>query len=188
MITRKDDSRRSTNSYPAGRFKGLCSLIDEQSRKLLTFHYPAVCTNEGRSNDTCLSKQLGIDTYLKLSSTALQPIHLLMIAFRTFLSIVPQFTNSLPNRPQLRVIRMRFKLSFVCETQHLIVHSGRITNAKDIDTTVDKLLTNPVYSHITLRTNHHLTLSHQCFVDRFDQCCCLTRSRWTMNYRHILCP
>ena len=99
MITRKDDSRCPTNGYPTGRFKGLCSLIDKQSRKLLTFHYPAVCTNKGRSNDTCLSKQFCIDTYFKLSGTALQSIHLLMIAFRTFLSVVPQFSNSLSNRP-----------------------------------------------------------------------------------------
>ena len=116
MITRKDDSRCSTNGYPAGCFKGLCSLIDEQSGELLTLHYPIVSTNEGGSNDTCLSKQLGIDAYLKLRSTALQSVHLLMIAFRTFLSVVPQFSNSLPNRPQLWVVWMRFKLPFVCKT------------------------------------------------------------------------
>ena len=83
---------------------------------------------------------------------------------------------------------MCFELPFISKSEHFIVYTCWITYAQHIDSTVNKLLTYPVYSHITLCTDHHLALSHQCFVDGFNQRCGLSCTWRTMNHSHILCP
>ena len=35
---------------------------------------------------------------------------------------------------------MRLELPFVCETEHLVIHTGRIADAQDIDAPVDEFL------------------------------------------------
>ena len=83
---------------------------------------------------------------------------------------------------------MCLELPFVCETEHLVIHTGRIADAQDIDAPVDEFFRDPVYCHIALCTDQHLALPHQCLIDGFDQCRRLSCSRRTVDDRHILRP
>ena len=51
---------------------------------------------------------------------------------------------------------MSFKAAFIRERKHLVIYSGRITNAQNIHTTVYEFFTDPVDSCITLGANQYL--------------------------------
>ena len=83
---------------------------------------------------------------------------------------------------------MSLKAPFVCEGEHLVVHTGGIADAEDVYATVDKLLRYPVHSHIALCTYKHLTLTSQGLEDGFHERSGLTGSRRTMHHGYVLCP
>ena len=54
---------------------------------------------------------------------------------------------------------MRLKELFVGEPQHLVIDPCGVTDAQHTDAAVHKLLTDPVYRHVALRTDHDLCLA-----------------------------
>jgi len=80
------------------------------------------------------------------------------------------------------------KPALISKTQHFVVHTARIADAQHADAAVNKLFRYPVYGHIALRANQHLTLTHQRFVDGFYQGGGLSRTRRSVHHGHILGP
>ena len=76
---------------------------------------------------------------------------------------------------------MTFEPPFVSERQHLVIYPCRISDTQHRHAPVYKLLTNPVDSRITLCADQHLRLAVQRFINRFDQCRRLSRSRWAVD-------
>ena len=83
---------------------------------------------------------------------------------------------------------MGLETPLIGEAQHLIVHPSGVSDPQNVDTPIHKFLTNPVYSHITLRANEHLTLAHQRLIDSFYQCRGLAGARRSVDDSHVLSP
>ena len=83
---------------------------------------------------------------------------------------------------------MTLETALVGEAQHLVVHTGRVSDTEHVDASIHQFFRNPVHRHIALCTHQHLTLSHQGFVDGFHQSCGLSGSRRSVNNRHVLSP
>ena len=82
---------------------------------------------------------------------------------------------------------MGLETALIGEREHLVVDTGGIADAEHVDATVYELLGNPVDSHVTLRTDQHLTLPPQRLIDGLHEGRCLTRAWRTVNHRHVLC-
>ena len=188
MVAGKNDTRHTPDGYPAGCLQCLGSLVDEQRAELHSVQYVACRAYKRAGYDARLAEQLLSDANLQFRGTALQTVHLLMIALRTALALAAQLAYRLAYAPQLRIVGMRLEPPFVCERQHFVVHPRRIAYAQHVDAAVDEFLRNPVYCHIALRAHHHLALAHQRFVYRLDQRGGLSRSRRAVYHHHILCP
>ena len=78
-----------------------------------------------------------------------------------------EFTNGFPDAPELGIVRMAFKASFVSEGKHLVIDAGGVSDAEDGYTTVDQLFADPGYCHITLSADQYLILTMQGFVNGF---------------------
>ena len=83
---------------------------------------------------------------------------------------------------------MTLETALVGEAQHLVVHTGRVSDTEHVDASIHQFFRNPVHRHIALCTHQHLTLSHQGFVDGFYQGCSLSGSRRSVNDGNILRP
>ena len=99
-----------------------------------------------------------------------------------------EFPDGLTDRPEQFIVGMGLEASLIGKGEHLVVDTGGIADTKDVDTTVYEFLRNPVDGHVTLRTDQHLTLPSQRFIDGFDKRSGLARSRRTMHNGHILRP
>ena len=71
---------------------------------------------------------------------------------------------------------MGLEAPLVGEREHLVVHTGRIADAEDVQAAVDQLLGNPVDGHVALGAYQHLRLAAQRLVDGFDEGCRLARA------------
>ena len=186
MVASKHNLASTTYGYPTGCLKSLCSLIDEQCAKLHAIKQSVGTAYKGTGYDTRLAKQFGIDAYFQLCGTTSQAFHLLMKLLIATLSVSTQLTNGLTNAPQLRIVGMSLKATLVGKRQHLVVDTRRVAYSQDVDATVNKFLTNPVDSHITLSTHQHLILAAQGFIDSLNKRGCLARSWRTVHHCHIL--
>ena len=83
---------------------------------------------------------------------------------------------------------MTLETALVGEAQHLVVHTGRVSDTEHIHTSIHQFFRNPIHRHVALCTHQHLSLSHQGFVDGFHQGCSLSGSRRSVNDGHILRP
>ena len=81
---------------------------------------------------------------------------------------------------------MGLKLTLVGERQHLIVDTRGVAYAKDRDAAVDKLLGNPVDSHIALCADHDLILTPQALDNGLDKSGCLASAGRAVDNGHIL--
>ena len=188
MVASQDDARHLADGYPAGGLKGLGCLVDEECPELHPLQQTVGTAHQRTGHDTCLAKQLGVDAYLYLGSTALQTVHLLMEAAVATMAFLPHLANGLPDGPQLRIVGMRLEAPLVGERQHLVVDACGIADAQDVHPTVHQLFRYPVYRHVALRTNQHLWLAPQCLIDGFHESRCLARSRRSVYDGDILCP
>ena len=127
MVAGKDHPRHPSDRNPAGCLQRLCRLVDEECTKLLAFEQTAGRTHKGRSYDTCLTEELGIDAYLQFDSPFLQPLHLLVVFLVTPFAMGTEFTDGLTDGPEHLIVGMGLKTSFVGERQHLVVHARGIT-------------------------------------------------------------
>ena len=159
IIASQDDARHLADGYPAGGLKGLGCLVDEECPELHPLQQTVGTAHQRTGHDTCLAKQLGVDAYLYLGSTALQTVHLLMEAAVATMAFLPHLANGLSDGPQLRIVGMRLEAPLVGERQHLVVDACGIADAQDVHPTVHQLFRYPVYRHVTLRTNQHLWLA-----------------------------
>ena len=83
---------------------------------------------------------------------------------------------------------MSLKLSLVGEAKHLVVDTGWIADAQDVDATVDEFFGYPVDGHIALSADKHLTLAHKGFVDGLNESGGLSGAGRTVDDGHILGP
>ena len=83
---------------------------------------------------------------------------------------------------------MTLEAALVGEAQHLVVHTGRVSDTEHVDASIHQFFGNPVHRHIALCTHQHLTLSHQGFVDGFHQGRGFSGSRRSVNNGYILRP
>ena len=91
-------------------------------------------------DDSCLAHQLGVDSYLYLGGTALQPVHLLVEVLASLLAVLAQFADGLADGPQLRIVGMALEASLVGKTEHLVVDSCRVADAQHVDASVHEFL------------------------------------------------
>ena len=188
VVTGEYHSRCPAHRNPTCCLKRLCRLVYEEGAK---FH-PVEQTVGTAHKSTCyyprLPEYLCSDTQVEFYLSLLQSFQFLMERSVTPLSIGTQFTYSLTYSPQLGIIRMRLKPPFVCKRQHLVIHTGRISNAQHINSSVNQFLGYPIHRHITLCAHEHLVLPAQCLENGLDESCGLSCSGRAMHHSHILCP
>src|SRR3712207_1306553 len=68
------------------------------------------------------------------------------------------------------------------------VCSSDLAYAQNVDSPVDKFLTNPVHGHVTLGANEHLIFPHQRLVDGFNERGGLAGARRSVDDSHVLAP
>ena len=188
MVAGEDHAPGTANGNPAGCFKRLCGLVDEQRAELHAVQQAVGRADKSGGDDSRLAEELLVDGNLQGRSTVFQALHLLMPFLVAPLTILAQLADGLANGPQLRIVGMRLETTLVGEGQHLIVYPRGIAYAEHVQATVYKFLRNPVDSHVTLRTDQHLVLATQRLVDSLNECGRLARTGRAVNDGHVLGP
>ena len=128
MIARQNHTGDTSDRYPTGCLKSLCSLVNKDSTKLLAVKQAACRADKRRGDDTSLTEEVGIDAHLQLGGTTLQSFQFLMIPFVASLAMGTELSDSLTNSPQQFIIGMCLETPFIGKRQHLIVNTRRITD------------------------------------------------------------
>ena len=125
-----------------------------------------------------------MNTHLQFYGSALQPFHLLVPVVGSA-SGATQFAYSLSCAPQLRVVGVVGKASFVGAGQQMVVNASGIANAQHADAALHQFACYPVDGHIALCAHHHLAFTRQRFVDGLYQRCGLACARRAVQHHHI---
>ena len=188
VVPGKYHTAGTADGNPAGRLERLGRLVDEQGAELVTVEQLVARPDEGRSDDTCLPENVGVDAHLEFYSHLLEALNLLVETLATLAATASHLAHSAPHLPQLGIVRMVGKAVLIGETQHLVVDAGGIAQPQHRDTAVHQFLADPVQGGIALGTHQHLGLALEGLVDGLDQRRRLARARRTVQHTHVLGP
>ena len=90
--------------------------------------------------DSCLTEEFGVDSYLNLCGTTLQPLNLLVETVIATMAMVAHFAYCLAQLPQVGIVGMCLKAALIGKTEHLVVDATWVADAQNVNSAVDKLL------------------------------------------------
>ena len=103
-------------------------------------------------------------------------------------AVTPEVADGLADAPKQGVVGMGLEAPLVGEGEHLVVDTGGIADAQDIDAAVHQFLGDPVDGHIALGADQHLILATEGFVDSLDEGGGLAGTGRAVNDSYILGP
>ena len=153
VVAGEDDAGHPTDGDPAGRFEGLCRLVDEEGAEFLAFEQAVGRTHEGTGDDTGLAEELGIDADLQFGGPFFEAFEFLVVAVAAPFTVGAEVANGLADAPKEGIVGVCLKAPLVGEGEHLIVDAGRVADAENVDATVDEFFRDPVDGHVALGTD-----------------------------------
>ena len=129
---------------------------------------------------------MGIDADLQFGGALLEAFQFLVELLIAAFTVTPEVADRLADRPEQGVVGVGLEATLIGEGKYLVVDTGGVADAQDIDASVNEFLGDPVDGHVALGTDQYLVLATEGLVNGLDEGGGLAGAWRTVNDRHIL--